>query len=205
MIKNIIFDIGNVLVSFDPYRYVTEYGYDKETTDNVFNIVFRDKRWAELDRGTLANEDYMKSLVEANPQYEKEIIETFDNWYNMLEIKTESVEFFKELKEKGYKIYLLSNFAEKEYERLEREYDFFRMADGKIISYAVKKIKPEREIYELLLEKYNLKAEECVFLDDLESNINGAENVGIHGIIFKNLAFAKDELENIIKNELNCL
>lgn len=205
MIKNIIFDIGNVLVSFDPYRYVMEYGYDKETTDNVFNIVFRDKRWAELDRGTLANEDYMKSLVEANPQYKREIIETFDNWYNMLEIKTESVEFFKELKEKGYKIYLLSNFAEKEYERLEREYDFFRMADGKIISYAVKKIKPEREIYELLLEKYNLKAEECVFLDDLESNINGAKNVGIHGIIFKNLAFAKDKLENIIKNELNCI
>ena len=201
MIKNVIFDIGNVLVRFDPYKYVTEYGYDKETTEKVFKLVFLDKRWPELDRGTLLGEDYMKSLIETNPKYKKEITETFSNWYNMLEIKTESVEFLKELKEKGYKIYILSNFAGKEYERLEKENEFFKLADGKVISYSVKKIKPEREIYELLLDKYDLKAEECVFLDDLESNINGAKNVGIHGIVFKDLNSAKAEFESIIKEK----
>ena len=198
MIKNVIFDIGNVLVSFDPYKYVLKYGYDEETSQEIFKIVFLDKRWPQLDRGTLLGEDYMKSLIEANPKYEREIIQTFSNWYDMLKVKEDSVEFLKELKQKGYKIYILSNFAGKEYERLEKENDFFKLIDGKIISYAVKKIKPEKEIYDLLLNTYNLKAEECVFLDDLQNNIDGAESVGIHGIVFKNLAYAKSELKKII-------
>jgi len=198
MIKNVIFDIGRVLIDFQPYEYVMNFNYDKDTKDKVYSIVFEDKRWSELDRGTLSNETYLDLLVKENPNYTKQIQEVFNNWISILTPIDENVLFFKDLKQRGYKLYLLSNFSTPAYEITEQKNPFLKIVDGKVISYSVKTIKPEKQIYEILLSKYNLIPNECVFIDDMPQNIEAAKELGMNGIVFKSLEDAIKKFEKII-------
>ncbi len=198
MIKNVIFDIGKVLLSYEPFEYVLSFGHGRELSEKLFNIVFEDKRWLELDRGTLPVEKYLEMLIKENPNYPKEIEEIFTNWIKMLEPIEKAVKFYTELKNKGYKIYLLSNFGVV-YDKVEEIFDFLKLADGKIISAHVKTIKPEPKIYELLLSTYNLIPNECVFIDDKEENVLAAKEFSINTIHFINIETTIKEFENIIK------
>ena len=101
------------------------------------------------------------------------------------------------LKEAGYGVYYLSNFFQKAEEDCEERMGFLELTDGGILSYKDKVTKPDKQIYELLLDRYGLKAEECVFLDDTKKNIDGAGTVGIKGILFKNRAQAVEELQKL--------
>ncbi len=198
MIKNVIFDIGRVLINFQPYEYVMNFNYDEDTKNKVYSIVFEDKRWSELDRGTLSNEAYLDLLVKENPNYTKQIQEVFNNWISILTPIDENVLFFKNLKQRGYKLYLLSNFSTPAYEITEQKNPFLKIVDGKVISYSVKTIKPEKQIYEILLSKYNLIPDECVFIDDMPQNIETAEELGINGIVFESLEDTIKKFEKII-------
>lgn len=202
MIKNVIFDIGRVLISYEPYEYVQKFGYSPDISKKVCDIVFEDKknRGLERDRGTLSDEAYLDMLITENPEYSDKIKAVFNNWISMLTPLKDSVDFYISLKAKGYKIYLLSNFPYPAYEQVEAENEFLRLADGKIISYAVKAIKPEKKIYELLISKYNLIPNECVFIDDREENIIAANKLGIKGIQFKDIKTTSNQFETIIKS-----
>lgn len=200
MIKNVIFDIGRVLLTYEPYDYILSFGYTREISEIIFNIVFNDIRWLELDRGIISDEEHLNKLLIQNPNYSHIIKEVFSNWDTMLKPMQKSVDFYMSLKERGYKIYLLSNFSKLAYEKEENENEFFRLADGKIISYAVGTIKPEKKIYELLLSKYNLIPQECIFIDDKEENIIAAKNLGINGIQFKDIKTTIKIFEEYIKN-----
>lgn len=200
MIKNIIFDIGRVLLNYEPHDYILSFGYTKEISEIIFNIVFNDIQWLELDRGIISEEEHLNKLLIQNPNYCDIIKEVFSNWDTMLKPMQKSVDFYMSLKERGYKIYLLSNFSKLAYEKEESENEFLRLADGKIISYEVGTIKPEKKIYELLLSKYNLIPQECIFIDDKEENIIAAKNLGINGIQFKDIKTTIKIFEEYIKN-----
>lgn len=200
MIKNVIFDIGKVLLSYEPYEYVMSFGYNKELSKKIYNIVFEDNRWLNLDRGTMTDEEYVNILIEENPNYTNEIKETFNNWFTMLKPMQTTVDFYIKLKELGYNIYLLSNFSDISYNKAEKKYNFLNLANGKIISYAVKTVKPEKKIYELLISKYNLIPEECIFIDDRIENILMANEFGINTIHFIDIDTTISKFGSIISN-----
>lgn len=199
MIKNVIFDLGRVLVNYEPEKYIDSIGYSEEIKQKLLKSLFYNDIWNEFDRGTLTYEQGIKLAAKKEPDIENElkcILRT--EWFEMHTLKKETDSFLKELKQDKYKIYILSNFEEHCFKYLYNKYDFFKLVDGMVISYSVKVIKPELEIYNILLEKYNLIPKECVFIDDREENILAGEKLGIKGIVFTNIDDVKNKFFDII-------
>ena len=198
MIKNVIFDIGNVLVTFDWDVLAREIGF---TDDDL--ILFREKiigeRWDEFDRGVMPEEEAMDYIKEAIPGLEEKFETLWRRIDEAISVYPYVDGWMKQLKDEGYHIYLLSNFPRKLFRHEEAtKFDFIRYVDGKIISSYVRMIKPDKEIYECLLDTFSLKPEECVFLDDRKKNVEAAKALGINGIWFENYEQAKEELEGIL-------
>lgn len=194
--KNIVFDIGNVLLSFQPNDYLYQY-FDDETTGDLMTIIFASDEWVKLDMGTMMIEDVIISLSAKNPHYQKEIRFILENWTEMLQPIQENVDIVYELKEKGYSLYLLSNFHKEAIQTMFDKYDFFQLFEGGIISAHEHVVKPDEKIYHLLLERYSLIPSESLFIDDSLSNIHAALRVGMHGIHLPYLADLKEELKKI--------
>lgn len=194
MIKNIVFDIGNVLLNFKPVEYLGT-KMEEENIKSVKEAVFDSPEWPMLDEGTITEKEAIRVISERNAEI-KDLVElAFDNWYDMLTPIENSVKLLKELKAKGYNLYYLSNFQELAYDYIIKEYEFFGLFDGGVASFAEKLMKPDKDIYEKLMERYDLKPEECLFMDDTALNIDGAENVGMKGIVFTTAEDAMDKLK----------
>lgn len=194
MIQNIIFDVGKVLVEWEPERVMRRLGMDAPTVEAVADATVRTKDWDEADRGACAPEELLARFIEKAPEYEKEI-RSFWEHIGMAIYQYDYVkEWMRTLKEQGYHLYILSNYGARTYEHTKEKLSFLADVDGALFSFQVKQIKPEPEIYHTLLERYNLNAEECVFLDDREENIKAAEACGICGIRFTSYEQAKQSL-----------
>ncbi|WP_052447332.1 HAD family hydrolase [Clostridium polynesiense] len=156
--------------------------------------VFNSKYWPELDRGTLNEEEAVKLFCSCEPDLSEEIISVMEKWKDMLLPMEESIELLKKLKSNGYSIYVLSNYHRQAFHKIKEENDFFNIIDGGVISFEINYIKPQREIYQFLLEKYKIKAEETLFIDDMEINIKAAEDVGIRAVLFTDIDEVKEKL-----------
>lgn len=185
MIKNVIFDIGNVLLEFKPLDYLKRTFNDDNLEKFLYKEVFQCKEWLHLDRGILTQDEVIKIICLRNPMQEVHIKKCMDNWIDILSPIEGTVKILNELKEKGYKLYLLSNFHSLAFETVYSRYDFFKYFDGGIISYKENLLKPESEIYTKLLDTYNLNAEECLFIDDTLVNIEAARRLGINTVHFE--------------------
>jgi FMN phosphatase YigB (HAD superfamily) len=194
MLKNIIFDIGNTLLAFDEVGYLSKKFKNLETIKILQATIFWSEEWNLLDKATLSEEEVITILGERQPNLKEEIREVIGDWLEGLTPMEESIQLLKTLREKAYKIYFLSNFYEKGFLYMLNKYAFLEKADGYLISFQVKLIKPGKEIYEALLTKFNLKPEECLFLDDLEVNLEAGRRLGIKGINIKNLAEIREVL-----------
>lgn len=197
MIKNVIFDIGNVLLKFTPVEFLKSKFHDEEIVNSLYKNIFLSKEWIELDRGTITDEEAIDIFCSRDPKHEKEIKQVMETWCEMHIPVEGTSQFIKRLKEKGYKVYLLSNYHLKAFEIISNKYDFIRNVDGEIISYRVKLIKPDFAIYEALKDKYNIKPEESVFIDDMPQNIEAARELGFHGVLFKSSASMEEQLREI--------
>lgn len=200
MIKNIIFDVGNVLVEYNPDGLMRRLGFDEETLQAVNQAVFQNELWNESDRGVISPEELLEAFIANNPAYEKEIRQVIDAVGDTISLMPYTVEWVKGLKERGYHLYILSNYAEYTYEKTSHKMEFLPYMDGVVFSYRCKLIKPEKEIYEYICETYGLKPEESVFLDDREDNVQAARNMGMNGIVFENYAQGSETLEQLLKN-----
>lgn len=200
MIKNIIFDIGNVLVDFRWRELMDELELTKEDKDRFEVYVFGSKWWHHLDHGTMEEEEVVKHLREDNKEYTKAFDLVWENRDQLVRPYEHSVAWIKGLKEQGYRVYLLSNYPEKLFTMHAQNgsFPFLNLVDGKVVSAFEKKIKPDADIYECLLERYGIKAEECVFLDDREENVQGAMHVGMQAICVKNYEQANEELQAML-------
>lgn len=197
MIKNIIFDIGNVLMPFAYRSFFENFGYDENTVERLCKATAQSPDWNELDRGVLSYEEILERFIRNDPQLEDIIRKVFVDLHGILGLYDYTEDWIRQLKEAGYGVYYLSNFFQKAEEDCEERMGFLELTDGGILSYKDKVTKPDKQIYELLLDRYGLKAEECVFLDDTKKNIDGAGTVGIKGILFKNRAQAVEELQKL--------
>ncbi len=180
MIKNIIFDMGGVLIDYNPEK--TLYGmFDKATADILLKEIFRNKIWADKDRGLIFPEDIMAAKKDVIPEevYEK-TSEMVDNFYPYMPPFEQMYGFVKTLKDNGYGIYLLSN-ASSDFHIRRQGIPALSLFDGVIVSADYKMLKPEKEIYEKLFSEFSLKPEECFFIDDVQANIEGAIAAGMDG------------------------
>lgn len=197
MIRNIVFDIGNVLSDFCWREFLQNKGFEEEMINRLARATVLTPYWNEYDRGAWSEEQIMQAFVKCDPEIEAEIHKGFDNVTGMVRIRDYACSWVQELKTKGYKVYYLSNFARKTEEQCPDSLAFIPMMDGGILSYREKLIKPGEEIYNLLCERYGLKPEECVFLDDTLKNIETARRLGWKGIHFTTKEQAIRELREM--------
>lgn len=198
MIKNIVFDVGKVLVYFEPDWIMDKLGYDDEKKGIIKKAAFHSDAWEEGDRGELSEAELRDMFVVNAPQYEAEIRECCDRVDEAITSMPFVVEWMEDLKSRGYHLYVISNYREFVFEKTKHCMAFIPYMDGMLFSYQYKLKKPEREIYEQLLKDYDLKAEECVFIDDRQENVDGAKAVGYQGIVFHSYEQAKEELDALL-------
>ena len=197
-IKNIVFDLGRVLIKFEPKEY-TEKNVPEEKREAFYNGIFGSDEWQMLDRGTLSYEEAKKIFKERVSGVDKEIDRLFDaDLFKILQPIEENVKLLPELKKK-YNLYILSNFHQPAFEHIFKKYDFFRLFDGHTVSCYYYLLKPEKEIYETLIKKFNLIPEETVFIDDTKVNIEACEKEGIRGIHLPDYTELKQKLEEFLK------
>lgn len=181
-IDTLIFDIGNVLAKYDWKKLLKELGYDEKTGTAVAKAVFLSKEWAEADRGILSEEELLQTFISNAPDYEKEIRETFDAVGKTISTYSYTKDWLSYLKKRGYKIYILSNFAKPVYDRCTKELDFLKLVDGGYMSWQIHCIKPEPEIYQKLITDFEIVPQKAVFIDDLMDNIAEARALGFHAV-----------------------
>ena len=184
MIRNIIFDMGGVLIRFDREYFIQRLGVTGEDESLLMNEVFRSLEWARLDRGTITEADAIRAIGDRLPQRLRspaaELISRWDRPILPMEGMRELVE---ELKDGGYGVYLLSNATLRQHEYWPR-IPASGLFDGKLISADVKLVKPQPEIYALLCGTFGLRAPECFMVDDTPQNIEGAYEAGMPGFVF---------------------
>ena len=127
MIKNIIFDIGNVLIAFEPIDYLNKKFKDETTKETLYDTIFRSKEWLLLDRGTITEMEAIEIFCRRQPSFEKEIRYVMENWNEMHIPMKESIKLLKYLKNSGYHIFLLSNYHKKAFQVISKRFDFIRI------------------------------------------------------------------------------
>lgn len=197
MITTIIFDIGNVLADFDWREHFAGFGYDDEMVERIARATVKNPLWNEVDRGVMEEEDIIRKFVETDPEIEQNIRNVLDDVGTMVVRNEYAIPWIQDLKSKGYRTLYLSNFSKKAESDCAKALDFIPYMDGGILSYQEKVIKPMPEIYQLLIDRYHLIPEECVFMDDTVANLTGAEKFGIHTIHFLSQAQAIEELRKL--------
>ena len=195
MIKNVIFDVGKVLVEWEPLVAMKKLGFDDATAKAVAAATTDSPEWDESDRSVGTDEEILAMLIGNAPEYEKEIRTFWENISLPIYQYDYARAWIRELKNKGYGVYILSNYGRWTYQNTTEALSFLEDVDGAVFSYQVHQMKPEPEIYQTLLAKYGLKAEECVFLDDRQVNIDGAKAQGMEGIVFTSYEEAVERLK----------
>ena len=185
MIKNIIFDMGQVLIHWHPTMHISHFELTKQEQELLIKELFCNIEWPRLDRGTMSEEEAIASVNHRLPEkYHPMVEDVITGWWKHPLHPVEGMEeVIRELKENGYGIYLLSNAADclrKYFHRIPGA-EYF---DALMVSAEEHYLKPQHEIYETLFEKFQLKPEECFFIDDAHYNIEGAYQCGMQGAVF---------------------
>ena len=185
MIRNVVFDMGGVLIHWNPHLLLTPYGLTAEEEAQVTRELFTGVEWVRLDRGTMTEEEVAESVCRRLPEHLHGCVgEVVRNWHQRtLEPMEGMAELLHELKALGLHIYLLSNA------NLKLRSYFPRIPgaecfDGLMVSAEEKLLKPQHEIFEVLLKRFDLKAEECFFVDDSPANVEGAQRAGLNAVVF---------------------
>lgn len=199
MIKNIVFDIGNVLISFQPEEYLRANIKDEGLREKINKSIFLSPEWIMLDQGVISENDAIRIYHDRCPEVKTILNSSLYDLYEklLLPIK-ETIAVLYELKNMGYHIYLLSNYHEKAFEFINERNEFPRHVDGMVISYQVKLLKPAPEIYQALLKRYHLLPSETVFIDDSMNNILTAESLGIKGIHYRDHESLRTHLKQVL-------
>ncbi len=198
MIRNVILDVGNVLVDYCWKKHLNSFGFSEEIAKRVAVATALSEDWDEYDRGVLTDDEVLNRFIENDPGVEKEIRMYVENLSGVIEVYPYAEQWIRDLKAQGLHVYILSNFGEKCYNDCGSKMDFTGLVDGAVFSWREKVIKPDDAIYQCILRRYQLIPEECVFFDDREVNVEGAKRNGIHGIVFEDQAQANRELAALL-------
>lgn len=182
-IKNIIFDFGGVLMDWNPRYFFKDYFKDDERMEFFLKNIAEDEWNAEQDRGRSLSEG-TEIQVQKHPEWEQELRAYYDNWTTMLKADIpQNVAVLRKLGQTDYELFGLTNWSHETFPYALENYDFFQLFKSKIVvSGEEKLIKPDPEIWNILLNRYNIKADESVFIDDNAKNIEVAKSLGFKTI-----------------------
>lgn len=202
MIKNIVFDVGDVLLS---YRWrdmmIQDHGLAPKDAERIAAEMFNSPYWAILDLGTETEEQVLHGYDQIYPE-DSEHIRWFITHGEKMHVGRPDVwERVHELKHKGYKLYYLSNYSYELFSKHTKGAPFMEDMSGGVVSYQIHISKPDRRIYEYLLSKYDLKPEECLFFDDRMENVEGARKAGMNSERVISEAQLVEMLDELLKNK----
>lgn len=185
MIKNIIFDFGGVLIDWNPHNLYDGYFGDKDKAQWFIDNVCTSEWNSQMDKGKPFGVG-VAELVAKFPEWEKEIRVYQSRWHEMVTKEVPGmVQLLTDLKQSGYPIYGLTNWSDETMQDEFKRWGIFRLVDDMVVSGREKILKPDPALYNCLLTRFNLKPEECVFIDDNQKNVDAAERMGIHALHFE--------------------
>lgn len=196
MIRNIVFDLGNVLINFKPEKFLLNFTNDTEKIEDFVKKIPRSKTWFELDRGAISIEQAYQRFLKKYPKKRNMLFKFFNNnyWMDMLTPIEENVKIVKDLKANDYNLYILSSFIKEAYSYIRSKYDFLSLFDGAVLSYQEGTIKPEKRIYKILINRYDLTPKESIFIDDHKIILKPAKNFGMNVIHYQPTTDLREEL-----------
>lgn len=181
-IKNLVFDVGGILIGYRWIDMFKDHGTDSDTALRVGKGLFDSPDWRLYDAGLISSQELIDRFCDRNPDLEEEARWFLDNAIQMRVLRPRVYEEVKRLKEKGYKIYILSNYSYDLFELHTKDLPFRNWTDGELVSYMVNVVKPEKEIYEIISDRFSIEPSESVFFDDRHDNVEGAKACGFNGI-----------------------
>lgn len=198
MIKNLIYDFGRVLVTYD-FEHISSFGFASEEDLQSFVHIVSDPAFVRrCDLELIPFEDLIREMQHTYPQWKEQWQLFYDRYLEFVTGEMPGMyAYMTELKARGYKLYGLSNWCSTIY-RVMKEYKIFNLLDGFVVSSDYQVVKPDPAIYRVLLDKYDLKAEECVFADDRADNVEAAQQVGMQAIVFTTTDAYKEALEPLL-------
>lgn len=203
MITTIIFDLGNVLLNWKPAEYLDKNGFDSLKKEIILNDVFKSREWMELDNGDITLDEAINSIGSKSALKTEEIRAVFNLRTEIIFPLTPNTRLLPVLKKQGFRLYYLSNFPDDIFDEIYNKYDFFSFFDGGEISARLGVSKPDPRIFRILMEKYSLQPEECLFIDDIHHNTNSAEALGIRAIHLQDPDMLMSEIESILGKNLH--
>lgn len=195
-IKNLVFDVGSVLIGYRWRDMFKDHGTDPEIALAVGRGIFDHPNWKLFDSGIISGKELIDSYCDAHPEYAEDARWFIENAIQMRVIRPRVYEELIRLKDKGYKLYILSNYSQELYELHTADLPFRELMDGELVSYMVHALKPDKEIYNILLERFDLVPEESLFFDDRLENVEGAKKLSINAL------HVKDESEELLLSYL---
>ena len=198
MIRNIIFDFGSVLVDWNPERLYGPY-FNDDAKMRYFLTEICPHAWnAQADAGR-STAEITEERVAVHPEWEKEIRMYFGQWIKMMGAQIPGMqELVEDLKNRGYRLYGFTNWSAETFPLVKDNYPVFRLLDGIVVSGEEKIAKPDPGIFRILLQRYGLKPEECLFIDDNPGNVSTGESLGIRGLVFTSAAALKSRLAEVL-------
>jgi putative hydrolase of the HAD superfamily len=197
-IRNVIFDLGGVVLEWNPDQILARFQPDLELRRTFRQALFGHADWQLFDRGGLTEIEVIDRIEARLGRPRAELIAILDAVHESLAEKPDTVKLMRALHQRGIPLYCLSNMPASIYERLRIRHAFWDVFRGIVISGEVRMIKPEPEVFTHLLDRYALRAEESVFIDDLPDNIEAARRVGLHTILFRDAAQCQQELGQLL-------
>ena len=199
MYKNVIFDIGGVMVDFDPKDFLLERFCNAAVEEKVYRLTFGSETWQKLDAGLCSRYEGSQAMLAAARAEgcAFEVQEVLENWTSILRVRRRMVELVRRLKNHGYCVYYLSNIPEDILPLLMRR-GLEGVFDGGVASCDVHINKPDPRIYQCLLDKYGLTAGECIFIDDSRANVQTAFQLGMNSIQMK------DSVDTLVRSLATC-
>lgn len=198
MYKNIIFDLGGVVIDYEPREFLVDHFMNEKVEDALYDITFGSDEWRLLDAGLItrekANEAMREKGVAMGRAFEVNVI--LEDWFDMLRTKEDTVALMKRLKSRGYGLFYLSDVPWDVYTMLQQR-RFWKLFDGGIASCEIQLTKPDPRIYHVLLRRYGLSATECIFVDDNRGNTEAASARDITGIHFTSVRALQHALRDL--------
>jgi putative hydrolase of the HAD superfamily len=198
MLKNVIFDLGGVVIEWNPDRILESYYADPEMRATMKTELFLHPDWLQMDRGTLNEADLLVRLAGRTGRPAAELSGLLDAVRGSLHTRPDTVMLLEKLAARGVPLYCLSNMSSDMFAYLRARHSFWGAFRGIVISGDIKMLKPEREIFEFLLQRHGLVAAQTVFVDDNQPNIEAARAFGIRAVWFKNARQCELELEEML-------
>ena len=201
MIRNIIFDVGKVLVSYEPEKMMENIGFTDDEINIVNAAMFKNPLWNEADMGLRTKDEYHEAFLNNDIEHKELIQKAYEHIGDAIELFPYAVDWILEMKNRGYHVYILSNYSEYTLEVTKSKLKFLPLMDGIVFSYETKMGKPDEGIYKKLISEFFLEESESIFIDDRKENVEIAEKLGIRSILFTDVVDSQNRLNRILKEE----